>query len=277
MGGLLGKKMRDMPKFGGLVRPEEGMAMGSKLFIESMLCRFPKFYGTMLRMVRRRNSEKLAFLTLIRNGDSVLDIGANFGVYTVLFSNIVGRAGAVHAFEPVPPTFVALSRRVKREQRFKNIFLNNVGLSEERGTFEMEVPSGDFGQASLRQHSVGSWSKGGREKFKCGVRTLDDYADENRLKEIHFIKLDIEGGEFLALKGGAGVLRRSKPVIHLEFFPAWTKAFGYSAEDLLEFLRSFGYIYLYRNDMSNLEETVAQLDASLESQNIVCSTNPLVK
>ena len=50
--------------------------------------------------------EKRVYLALVREGDVVFDIGANLGHFTLLFSDLVGRRGEVHAFEPVPPTFV---------------------------------------------------------------------------------------------------------------------------------------------------------------------------
>jgi len=88
-----------------------------------------------------------------------MDIGANYGDFTNLFSDIVGSKGEVHAFEPVPSTFLKLIRRIEDEQNYSNVFLNKFALGDKPGTFEIHVPAGDFGQASLKKHSAGSWSK----------------------------------------------------------------------------------------------------------------------
>lgn len=234
-------------------------------------------YKWLLEISRSNSNEKMAYLSIIKRGDTVLDIGANKGDFTVLFSNIVGSKGLVYAFEPVPITFNVLNQRVLREQYHKNIFLNNFALGDNSGNFDIHVPSGDYGQASLRLHDTGSWSNPGLEVFNCLVKTLDDFVLEKGLKKIDFIKLDVEGAELLALKGGQKVLHELHPIIHLEYFSAWTKGFGYTAKDLFDFLKSCKYNYFFKDDFSYINSTPEQLDESGISHNIICSIYDLSK
>jgi len=246
-----------------------------KRILDQFFSRYPSLYLFVLRGMRSTNTEKMTLLRLIKDGDVVLDVGANRGDFTVLFSHVVGRRGSIHAFEPVPPTFSLLSGRVAQECRAGNVVLNPFGLGETRGKFEMQVPAGDFAQASLRTHEAGSWSKSGRQTFQCEVRTLDEYVREKGLDHLDFVKLDVEGAELPALRGAQGCLAQFRPTIQLEFCAPWTKAFGYGAAELVIFLQALGYVYFYDNALALLQAPVREMEAVEESQNIVCSARPL--
>jgi FkbM family methyltransferase len=218
----------------------------------------------------------MTFLALVKDGDTVLDIGANSGAYTLLFSDIVGPPGSVHAFEPVPPTFRLLGDRLAGDGRFSNVILNNFALGDSPGWFEMHVPAGDFGQASLKKHAAGSWSKSEREVYTCEVRRLDDYLGQAPLARVDFIKFDVEGAELPALRGATRLLDQFHPVLHLEYSADWTRDFGYNLRDLVTFLRAHGYVHFYGNDASLCEADLETLTASGGSLNLICATAPLV-
>jgi hypothetical protein len=85
--------------------------------------RYPRAYAQCLRGLGRGSVEKRAFLLLIRAGDAVVDVGANEGYFTLLFSDLVRAAGTVHAFEPVAPTFDRLSQHMRESLYFDNVTL----------------------------------------------------------------------------------------------------------------------------------------------------------
>ena len=60
---------------------------------------------------------------ILAPGDTVLDVGANFGWYTLLFASKVGASGAVHSFEPVPPTFQSLRSNCDINVETDRVFL----------------------------------------------------------------------------------------------------------------------------------------------------------
>jgi hypothetical protein len=113
------------------------------------------------------------------------------------------------------------------------------------------------------------------ETFRCEIRTLDDYVTEKGIDRIDFIKLDVEGAELAALRGGQRVLKALQPMIHLEFFPPWTEAFGYGAKELITLLQSLGYEYFYEGNLAPLRSPIEKLQSSTESQNVICSVKPL--
>ncbi|HSH96169.1 MAG TPA: FkbM family methyltransferase [Roseimicrobium sp.] len=243
--------------------------------IQHLLSRQPTLYRLVLSAIRSPNDEKKTFLKLVKDGDVVFDVGANFGTHTVLFSHIAGSRGHVHAFEPVPPTFASLSRRLLHEKRFDNVTLNNLALGEVAGTFKIHVPAGDFGQASLKTHSIASWSRSGQESFECEVMTLDSYATQSKIDRIDLMKVDVEGAELPALKGARNTLERLHPTIHFEYLRAWTEAFGYNGSDLVRFLQSCGYRYFYDAELRPLACPTEDIERDTSSQNIVCTFKPL--
>src|SRR5262245_22362277 len=102
--------------------------------LDSALARMPGLYARLVGLRRHPNLEKILYLRLIRRGDAVLDVGANTGYYTLLFSHLAGAHGRVHAFEPVPPTFALLSRNTRRAD---NVVLNDCAVSDTAGPLSL--------------------------------------------------------------------------------------------------------------------------------------------
>src|SRR5947208_15292873 len=89
----------------------------------------------------------------VKQGETALDLGANFGLYSYYLSRALGPAARTYAFEPVPFTFATL-QLVARILKFKNVTLFEKGCSDKAGKISFEVPvqaSGAFaaGQAYI--------------------------------------------------------------------------------------------------------------------------------
>jgi FkbM family methyltransferase len=239
------------------------------------LAKRPTLYRWLMQVTGRGTVEKRHYLRLIRRGDTVFDVGANFGVFTVLFSDLVGPQGSVHSFEPVPPTFARLTDTVLQEARYPNIVINAKACSQLEGTSEITVPGGDLGQASMRSHAVGSWATSSHvETFSIPTIRMDDYVAERGLSRLDFIKCDAEGAELLVLKGAESVLRKFEPILHLEVSEGWIRDFGYGSSDLLDFLENAGYSrFLIEDDAVPQGQMRSELakDAA-GSVNLLCAT-----
>jgi FkbM family methyltransferase len=211
--------------------------------VEYLLARSRRLHLAALRARGTSSGEKLAFVALVGGGDTVWDVGANVGYFTVLFSDLVGRAGSVHSFEPMPETFARLSANVRRRIVVNNVRLHNVACANETGDVALHLPGGDYGQASLsNRHRGGSWSQQAAvTTFRCrGVR-LDEYEELNSLHRVNFLKCDVEGAELLALSGARSTLVRDQPVLCLEVSGDWTRSFDYSPSEIMQFLQGVGY------------------------------------
>jgi FkbM family methyltransferase len=211
--------------------------------VRRLFAKAPKLYLAMLKALRRGSQEKRMYVSLVRKGDVVIDIGANVGYFTTLFSDLVGPGGEVHAFEPLPSTFELLSGNIRRLPAHKNVILNCFALGERDQRTTLFVPNEDHGQAALAQHRIGSWTTHQIRAVNVEMMRLDRYAE--RLTKIDFVKCDVEGAELLVLRGGKSTLRRCRPKIFLEIEECWTISFGWTAADVVGFLREIGYQHFY--------------------------------
>jgi FkbM family methyltransferase len=211
----------------------------------SFLMRRPLLYRAALRMKGTLTAELRVFTHLVRAGNTVFDIGANRGHFTVLFSRLVGRYGTVHAFEPVAPTYAKLCTRVAAEGASANTVLVPAAVSDQAGRFPIFLPGEDDGQASLATHETGSWHEANTTEYVCDAMTLDDYVRAHAVRRLDFVKCDVEGAELPALRGAAATLALWKPTLYVELNPDWVRAFGYTPRDLWDFLRGIGYAQIF--------------------------------
>lgn len=146
---------------------------------------------------------------LLAVGDCFVDAGANIGFYSVLAARRVGPTGQVVAFEMMPDTAALLREHLQvnaceQAQVIENALSDQVGA-----TVEAQVTVGKFGQASIAAAaSAGADSRA----IQVQTTTLDSALED--LAEIRLIKLDLEGAELLAVRGGSAVLARTESLIY---------------------------------------------------------------
>jgi FkbM family methyltransferase len=191
----------------------------------------------------------------VRAGETVVDVGANFGLYTYHLSRAVGPSGKVYAFEPIPYTSATL-RRVVRRLGIGNAEIVAKGCSERAGRVTFRLPLAASGAVSAGQAHIGrrdderaGWESQVRwEKtvnVDCEVVSLDDVLPD--VPEISLIKCDIEGAELLAFRGAERTFARHKPTVICEINPWFLEGFGIGLGELIGFFTDRGY-GLYRYD-----------------------------
>lgn len=146
---------------------------------------------------------------LIPRGGCVIDLGANFGLYTRFLAEAVGPAGIVHAVEPVPAMYDVLRSNIRR-LRLAQVQSHPVAVSDRTRTVTMTVPRYATGGANFYEARVGGQFTG-RSAVTVrvpGVRVDDLFA---HLPRIDVIKCDVEGHELAVLNGGTTLLERHQP------------------------------------------------------------------
>lgn len=175
---------------------------------------------------------------LVRPGDVMFDIGANFGWYTTLGAKLVAPNGRVHAFEPVSGTYKVLKENCTANDCLAVATLNNFGLGESEGAFTIFVPK-QHGGASLRPSGIGPM-----DEIQCRVGTLDSYCQEQRISAVRFAKCDVEGAELGVLRGAQRLLSGdSRPIWLLELNRETSSRFGHEPQALLSHLAKFEYSF----------------------------------
>jgi FkbM family methyltransferase len=178
-------------------------------------------------------------------GDVFIDIGANIGYFSLLASRLVGAAGRVIAFEPVPQTREELLTNV-RLNRAGNVTVRNEAVADSAGEARFFVgPADHRGISSLRSLDDASGVLSVRKA------RLDDLVPAE--VNVGLIKMDVEGAEYLALQGMQERLRRDHPDLVIEVTDSYLRGMGHSAAMLCEFLRGFGYrMYAIEHDRLTL-------------------------
>jgi FkbM family methyltransferase len=133
---------------------------------------------------------------LVRPGDTVIDIGANLGLVTMVLSSLVGPTGAVHAFEPIPQMQELIDRSIARN-RTTNVRLHRCALGAAADVLTLSVPRGHAGSASFlaeRQHEDS-------DRVDVPVRTLSEVLADEAVGPVRLVKIDVEGFEPEVLAG----------------------------------------------------------------------------
>lgn len=142
---------------------------------------------------------------VLRRGDTVIDVGANYGVVTLLAAAAVGLSGRLHAFEP-QPGIAALLRRSIALNGMTQVTVHEVALSDHDGEMDLYVPDQNLGAGSLSRilDEPGS-------TFKVQVKTSGPYLDALALGPVKLLKIDIEGHEPEFLRGARNFFAVSPP------------------------------------------------------------------
>ena len=143
---------------------------------------------------------------MLRSGDNVIDIGANYGVYSLMAARAVGDAGRVWSFEPASETAAHLAQSIA-VNGFSNVTLIQAALSNREGQAQLAL-SGQSELNTLQGSAAGSET--------VALTTFDAWAGSSGWPKIDFIKLDAEGEEGNVIRGGENFLRRASPLIMFE-------------------------------------------------------------
>ena len=178
------------------------------------------------------------YRNLIESGDTVLDIGANFGWFTAQFAHWTGTTGQVHAFEPVPFIFDLASETVRLNHLDSVVRLNQLALGRASGTITVRTYAGlPHGHAT-----VADLDRPDAIEHTCPLTTLDEYCDANSVGAIQFMKVDVEGFEPDVFAGGRCTLSSSNaPIVAFEVNGTCLRARSLRSVDVIEELRRAGY------------------------------------
>lgn len=163
-------------------------------------------------------------------GGTLVDVGANVGVFAYYLSRLAGPSGKVYAFEAQPelgPHLEALASSFG----LANLTVVNQGLSSQPGVLRMQRSKAGSGQASFH-HGAG----GGLEEIDIPVTTLDTFFAGTPHEPIRFMKCDVEGHELEVFRGAERILREDGPVLLFECHDDQARQ-----GDLFGFLAGLGY------------------------------------
>jgi len=179
--------------------------------------------------------ETALFRALVRPGMTVVDVGANWGYFTLLAAALVGSSGRVVALEPEPRLFAVLAENIRRNGLTHTTALA-CAVTDRESVLALDgfdAAQGNWGVSRVAQAH-------GAAPTQVSGRALDDLLDSQGVERVEMVKIDVEGHELSVLRGmsdglAAGQYRRLLVEWHPTLLPAAAIRHG------LDLLQGCGY------------------------------------
>lgn len=194
-----------------------------------------------------------------KNTNTIVDIGANVGIYSLVSSAINKKASIIN-FEPSDSIYKMLVDNIS-VNKFANIISNKTGISDNTGTLL-------FYDIDAQNHTSASFSADKIKNIDPTVKliehqveviTLDDYIAKNNIAKIDLIKIDVELFEKQVLLGAINCLKNHRPIV---FFEVLTDEVSKSLQEILS---SLNYS-LYHLNIENSKPNAVKVDVLYVNQ-----------
>lgn len=192
-----------------------------------------------------------AWLSVLKPGDTVLDIGANFGYFSVLAAQQTNRDCKVVLFEANPNLIPYLDRTMKVNSFDDISVIENLAVSNKKEKIKLNVLKDFIASSSVLDISAINKASTHQkyeidEVFEVDAVTIDAYCKENKIATVDIVKMDIEGYEDVAYEGMRKTIQKSpRATLFIEF----TKASYSDAKKFYNLLlEDFGYVYTINQD-----------------------------
>lgn len=183
--------------------------------------------------------EMAMVLSLLSSGDTVIDVGAHIGSYSLAFATKVGSQGKVFAFEGLPMHFEVLQRNIALNNLTRTITAQSAVISDRSENYKFLLNLQNTGDCMfLPQNDLS------RTTFQ-GL-TLDEWYVKNQPGKVRLIKTDTEGMELAVLKGARQLICQQRPIIYCEIHTQHLREHATNPEQVGNYLRELGYLF-YRN------------------------------
>ena len=200
------------------------------------------------------------FYELCEEGMTVIDIGANIGYFTLIAAKLVGLSGKVFAFEPDPNNFALLKKNVELNG-YNNVFPVQKAISDKVGNTKLFLDP-------LRERSSILYPCG-KETIVVDTTTLDEFL-ANKECTVDVIKMDIDGVETLALRGGEKTIKENNVKLIMEFEPKIMQSVGFSPRAFLNNLKQYGFEIYFIKDESIEMVNIDDASENNRSGNLLC-------
>lgn len=231
-GSFLLRRMQDLIRWRGLPREQEFRVDGLTVHVDLLDNRWLWVLGEL----QGTGAEAQLIERTLGPGGTMLDIGANHGSYTLLAGRRVGPTGRMVAFEP-QPLLARLLRQSLASNGMRQGTVHELALGEQAGASTFFIPAAGSGSGGL--HAAFS-AQGQHERLEVRVARLDELLPEPLPRENALVKMDCEGGELGALRGGRRALSSLPPLL-LELNAQAATAAGSSLAELRDELQTIGY------------------------------------
>jgi len=180
-------------------------------------------------------------MTLALGDQTIYDVGAYKGYYTLFFSRAVGSGGKVIAFEPHPDNHKKLLKRIKLNL-LDNVEARPVAVGNETGRRTLAFRDTDSGTSSLQEEMKAQiLHEKGAGSVQVAVDSLDRQVAAHHFPKPDLIKIDVEGFEMDVLLGMSETIRNHKPKLYIEIHGVDAESKIANVRKVVEFLSGWAY------------------------------------
>lgn len=166
-------------------------------------------------------------------GKTMIDVGASYGIFSLVSGRLVGETGTVLSFEPAQATYQVLERNLAINHLPKSNAMR-MALSDKPGKLRL------YHDADSSRNSLAH--AGASEDYEeVEVRTLDSVVQDLGLTRIDFIKIDAEGADEQVCRGASEILKKFHPPVFFEQNQGAASQLGLEGHGTAAFLASLGY------------------------------------
>ena len=212
------------------------------LFSRKEFYRFTLWDGSLLdcpvntsiaKMLFMCNFEKdeISFLqNSLQAGNIFLDVGANYGIYTILAGKLVGPQGHVYSFEPSRRELNVLKHNIEMNH-LENVTVIEYAVSNHTGTTQLAIARdgglNSFADTHRSDQKIELWQN-------VETTSLDEFVAKYSIPRVDFVKIDVEGAEKLVFEGAEKLLTSVQPTtVIFEASDFNAGGFGYTVKDFL--------------------------------------------
>ncbi len=164
---------------------------------------------------------------------TIVDVGANIGLYCCIAADRAPAAGKVVAFEPVPENLGYLRRNLEGNELAARVVVEEQAVGQASGKIEIYLLEGSTVRHSASAKNVLNSST----SITVPTVSLDDYAEQEfQGRPIDLLKVDVEGFESAVLRGARRVLHEDKPSLFIEFVPGNLANCGFRPDEFLDII-----------------------------------------
>lgn len=209
----------------------------------------------------------------IKNDGIIFDVGANVGLLSLPFAKQYVSRGLVYAFEPDPELIKQLKENI-RINKLENIIIVPLALQDNQSietiTLYKRRAIHDDGLINKGLSTIQQNPTYNVSKEEVLTSTIDRYVDENKIKNVSLIKIDVEGAEFRVLSGGSKTIDMFKPIIIYEYANIIDKLIDFpNTQKCFQLLKDKGYkqYQILNNETLSI---LNEYDTNLPESDIVC-------
>lgn len=174
-----------------------------------------------------------AIETHLKQGGTMIDVGANIGFFTLLGNHLVGPKGKVYSIEPNPDIFILMESSIHINAFRPRSVRHNMAAFDKEGKLDLTWSSAKHGGGRLRTSEN---IKHDEKSAEVVTQELDKIIQMQDLP-VSLIKIDTEGSELYVLKGATEIIKKSPNcVIITEWNPRFIKGRGSSVDEAVEFI-----------------------------------------